>query len=114
MVASGQLTDLDDQVLVARLANLYENLNARLEYNGELYDDWVTDLGRSSLPSSWDRVSSSLTISTPRDVNRFRSELAGAQDLAEMFIGLLEEWGVELDAVIGEVDRYFDEAGRGA
>jgi hypothetical protein len=114
MVASAQLTDLDDPVLVSQLANLYENLNVRLEYNGRLYDDWVTDVARSSVPASWDRVTSSLTISTRRDVNRFRSDLRGTRDLTGMFIGLLEAWAGELDVVIDEVDAHLGRRGGGA
>ena len=41
MVAARQLVDLGDPALVSRLANLFENLNPRLEYNGEISDDWV-------------------------------------------------------------------------
>lgn len=106
MVASGQLSDLDDPVLVARLANLYENLNVRLEYNGALYDEWVSQVAQSAVPDAWDPVDGRLLIADGREVRRLRSRLMGLHDLAGGFIGLLEDWGEELDAVIVEVDRY--------
>ncbi|NNF14883.1 MAG: hypothetical protein HKN72_16770 [Gemmatimonadetes bacterium] len=106
MVASSQLTYLDDPELVARLANFYENLNERLEYNGALYDEWVKHLATTSAPQVWDRVSGRLLTTDVGDVVRFRGELAGLLDLTIGFYGLLEEWGLELDEVLEEVERH--------
>lgn len=106
MVAAGQLSDLDDAELVSRLASFYENLNARLEYNGALYDQWVTTVAQSSVPRAWDRIDGRLTASSTDDLHRFRSELLSLHDLGFAFIGLLEDWGAELDAVMAEVDGY--------
>lgn len=106
MVAAGQLTYLEDPELVARMANLYENLNERLEYNGALYDEWVMHVATTSAPEVWDRVNGRLMTTDAGDVARFRGELAGLLDLAIGFYGLLEEWGVELDAVLEEVERH--------
>ena len=106
MVASGQLSDLGDPELVARLANFYENLNARLEYNGALYDQWVTNVAQSAAPRAWDRIDGRLRVSTRDEVHRFRSELLALHDLGYNFIGLLEDWEDELDALIGDVDGH--------
>jgi hypothetical protein len=111
MIASGQLSDLDDPILIARLANLYENLNVRLEYNGALYDDWVADVARSAVSDSWDLIEGQLLVSDGDEAHRLRSRLFGLHDLAQGFIGLLEDWGVQLDAVIADVDRYIEREG---
>lgn len=106
MVSSGQLAYLDDPELVARLGNLYENLNPRLEYNGDVYDRWVIDVARRELPSIWNRSTGSLQTSDPASLARFRESLAGLLDLARGFVGLLEDWELELAAVQAEVERH--------
>lgn len=106
MVSSGQLTYLDDPTLVARLANFYENLNERLEYNGVVYDEWVSDVARNSATSVWNRVDGRLLTTDPRELARFRGDLLGLLDLSIGFYGLLEEWRGELDEVVEEVERH--------
>ncbi len=112
MVASGQLTDLNDPELVSKLANLYENLNARLEYNGAIYDQWVTGVARSAVPEAWDRSENRLFDTGADAIGRFRSQLIGLHDLNVGFITLLEDWAEDLSEVIDEVDRYGRGAGR--
>lgn len=114
MVASDQLTDLDDPALVARLANFYENLNERLEYNGALYDEWVSQVAQSALPLVWNRVDGRLMTTDPDEIDGFRTRLLALLDLSLGFYTLLEEWGAELDAVIAEVHARTDPEGRGA
>ena len=106
MVASGQLGDLDDLELVSRLADFYENRNARLEYNGALYDEWVTDVARSGIPAIWDQSSGRLLNEDPTEIARVRGRLVGLHDLTVGFIGLLEEWGAALDTLTSDVDAY--------
>lgn len=106
MVSSGQLSDLDNSELVARLADFYENRNARLEYNGALYDDWVTDVARSGIPVVWDQGTGRLLTRDVTEVGRLRGRLTGLHDLSLGFIGLLEEWGVALDSLTADVDAY--------
>lgn len=113
MVASGQLTDLDGEAPVARLADFYENRSERLVYNGALYDNWVQAVARDAVPASWDRIAGRLATSSQADVNRFRAELLGLSDLGGNFVALLTEWGAELDEVIAEVDRYLTRHGAG-
>lgn len=109
MVSAGQLTFLDDPDLVARLANLYENLNPRLEYNGVIYDRWVMDVARTDVSRLWDRAQGRLQSGDPAASARFRESLAGLLDLSVGFVGLLEDWGVELAAVRGDVERHLND-----
>jgi hypothetical protein len=106
MVSSGQLSDLNNPELVARLADFYENRNARLQYNGVIYDDWVTDVARSGVPVVWDQGARQLLTRDPIEIGRLRGRLIGLHDIASGFIGLLEEWGIALDALIADVDAY--------
>lgn len=111
MVASGQLGDLDDLELVARLADFYENRNARLEYNGALYDGWVTDVAQSGVPEVWDQSTGRLLTRDPIEIARLRGRLVGLHDLAVGFMGLLDEWGAGLDELIASVDEYLAREG---
>lgn len=106
MVSSGQLTYLEDPALVARLANFYENLNERLEYNGVVYDSWVSDVARDAVPRVWNRVDGRPMTIVSEDIARFRGDLLGLLDLSIGFYGLLEEWRGELDKVLEEVERH--------
>ena len=54
MVASGQLRYLGNPGLVVRLANLYENRNPRLEYNGRLYHEENGEVPGRAAPLAWD------------------------------------------------------------
>jgi hypothetical protein len=114
MVSSGQLSDLGNPELVSRLADFYENRNARLQYNGAIYDDWVTDVARSGVPVVWDQGADRLLTRDLTEVGRLRGRLVGLHDLSLAFIGLLEEWGVALDALIADVDAYLLHQPRGA
>ena len=114
MVSSGQLSDLRNPKLVSRLADFYENLNARLQYNGEIYDQWVMDVARSALPMVWDQGSGRLLTQDLTEIARLRGRLTGLHDLSLGFIGLLEEWGVALDVLTADVDASLSEAGGGA
>lgn len=111
MVASAQLGDLDDPALVSGLADFYENRNVRLEYNGALYDGWVTDLARNGIPRVWDQSTGQLLTRDPIEIARARGRLASLHDLALGFIGLLEEWGVALDGLLEDVDAYLAREG---
>jgi hypothetical protein len=106
MISSGQLSDLGDPELVSHLADFYENRNARLEYNGVVYDDWVTDVARSGIPAVWDQGAGRLLTRDLTEIGRLRGRLVGLHDIALGFIGLLEEWGAALDELIADVDVY--------
>lgn len=108
MPADSVTADLTGAVLGA---NLHENLNVRLEYNGTLYDEWVADVARSAVHDTWDPVEGRLLMRDGDNVRRLRSRLIGLHDLAGGFSVLLEEWGLELDAVIAEVSGYIERKG---
>jgi hypothetical protein len=110
MVSSGQLSDLRNPELLALLADFYENRNTRLKYNGAIYDEWVMEVARSAVPMVWDQGSGRLLTRDLTEVARLRGRLIGLHDLSLGFIGLLEEWGVALDALTTEVDAYLLEA----
>ncbi|MEQ8329364.1 MAG: DUF6090 family protein [Longimicrobiales bacterium] len=106
MVASGQLNDLNDPGLVSDLADFYENRNARLEYNGRLYDEWVTEVARGGLPVVWDQASGRFLTRDRTEIDRLRGRLVGTADLGQGFYGLLEEWSVALESLTAGVDAY--------
>ncbi|MEQ9401215.1 MAG: DUF6090 family protein [Longimicrobiales bacterium] len=106
MVASGQLNDLNDPGLVSELADFYENRNARLEYNGRLYDEWVTEVARGGLPVVWDQASGRFLTRDRTEIDRLRGRLTGTADLGHGFYGLLEEWSVALESLTAGVDAY--------
>ncbi|NNL31312.1 MAG: hypothetical protein HKO77_09825 [Gemmatimonadetes bacterium] len=53
-----------------------------------------------------DRAVVVASVYVPIVLVRFRGELAGLLDLTIGFYGLLEEWGLELDEVLEEVERH--------
>ncbi|MDH5589072.1 MAG: DUF6090 family protein [Gemmatimonadota bacterium] len=55
LVSGGQLASLGDGALVSRLANFYENIVERLEYNGASYDRNVDEVMRETVSASWDK-----------------------------------------------------------
>lgn len=81
------------------------------EYNGTLHDTWVTDVARTAVPAAWDRIDGRLVTTGPSATHRLRTQLLGLHDLSLGFIRLLEEWSVEVDAIIAEVDGYLARAG---
>ena len=74
-----------------------------------LFDEWSADVARSAVPDAHDAVEGRLLLRDPDDVRRFRNRLIRRNDLRGGFIVLLEDWGLELDVVIAEVDRYIEE-----
>jgi hypothetical protein len=113
MVASGQLTDLGDPNLVSHLADFYENRNARLVYNGEVYDTWVSELARGAVPEVWDQSRGRFLTGDPTAISRLRGRLTGVHDFGLGFIGLLDEWGVSLDSLATDVDAFLAQEGGG-
>jgi hypothetical protein len=109
MVTSGQLTALNDPALVNRLANLYEHLNRRIEYNGAVYDEVIEDLLRNSFPYVWDLVDGSFLTSDTSGIRTFRAQVALLQYWNEYYYGLVVEWREELDRVIVMIDSHLGE-----
>ena len=106
MIASGQLAYLGDQDLVARLANLYEHTNSRLDYNGTNYDDGVEDLARNAMPLVWDRVNDRLITTNEAAIAGFRGQLEWLSDWNIFYRELITDWMQEVDAVLAGVDDH--------
>jgi hypothetical protein len=106
MLSSAQLADLGDPGLVDQLANLYENVNQRVEYNGVIYDESLTDVARNSFAHAWDPVERRLLLPPGTEVAEFRSQLAFLHEQNLAFIGLLEAWRGEVRALMDAVDTF--------
>ena len=112
MVASGQLTELDNPALVTRLGNLYENINDRLIYNGEYYD---TDLSRftfGALISIWNAETRTPYTRDALELTVFRNRLRYMY-LAwnQYYLALLDENEAEVDELITVVCEHLQERG---
>lgn len=112
MVASGQLTELDNPELVTRLGNLYENINDRLIYNGEYYD---TDLSRFAFESEveiWDSRTSSLIVRDPVTLAVFSNRLHRMYTAwNQYYLALLNEYQTEVEALIDAVGEHLEAVG---
>jgi len=113
MVASGQLRYLRDPGLVVRLANLYENVNPRLEYNGRFYDDMNVDVLGGTAPLTWDAEQGTFLADEPHGVAGLRNRLRYLHlSMNRWYLMYLEEYGQRLDARIEEVVDYLAAHGR--
>jgi hypothetical protein len=113
MVASGQLRYLGDPGLVVRLANLYENANPRLEYNGRLYDEENIDVLGSAAPLAWDAERGAFPSDDPRAIDGLRNRLRYVHlSQTRWYIQYLEEYGEQLEARLAEVNAYLATQGR--
>ena len=54
--SNGLLSAIGDSDLVVRIADHYENLVARVEYNGNHYDELLNATMIEAVPTAWDRV----------------------------------------------------------
>jgi len=101
--STGLLSAIRDPELVVRVADHYENLVARVEYNGNDYDELLNTTMMESVPSVWDRVRARPTGDL--------TELRGRLDyLATAWNGYYQElmatYVEALDRLIGDVDAY--------
>lgn len=113
MVASGQLRYLRDPGLVVRLANLYENVNPRLEYNGRFYDEANEDVMGGTAPLTWDAERGTFLVDDPRGVAGFRNRLRYLHLAMNVwYLRYLEDYGEQLEARLAEVDGYLAAHGR--
>ncbi|MDH3428159.1 MAG: DUF6090 family protein [Gemmatimonadota bacterium] len=107
MVASGQLTELENPELVTRLGNLYENINDRLIYNGEYYDSDLSTLAFGSIVTMWDSRARRLLTRDPIELavfsNRLRFMYHGWN---QYYLALLDEYEAEVEALIGAVSEH--------
>jgi hypothetical protein len=114
MVASGQLPFLQSPELVAHLADLYENLNSRVNHNGASFDEGLEDLARNSLPRYWDSIDRQLLVTDIESIRVFRGQLDYLSGWNRFYTELISAWGEELTVVIEDVDTHLTAYGRGA
>lgn len=107
LLSSGLLTSVRDPDLVTRLGNFYEYINDRLEYNGRDYDYNLNEVTRVTLGASWDK----LRRQPVGDVTRLRNELRYIQiGWNGFYLDLLQEYRIELEGLIADIDRYLGTA----
>ena len=109
MVAAGQLRYLDDAPLVIRLGDLYENVNPRLEYNGEMYDENLNEVMRRSVPAIWDSGNQTLLTDDPASITRFRGQLRYLHlAFNGWYLWYLAQYAEQLDGLISDVESYLE------
>jgi hypothetical protein len=101
--AGGLLAAVEDRDLVVRIADHYENLTVRVEYNGALYDtQYFETLGPHFTEStSWPRLG---RIEDP-EILRSRVEIF-AEAWTEYYAELLLTYGAQIDEIVVEIERY--------
>jgi hypothetical protein len=110
MVAAGQLSKLDAPVLVARLGNLYESVNARLIEGGSEYDENLNDIGRNSATAIWDGFNSRLQTTDARELTTFRNQLRYMHIWGNLwYLDRLGEYETMVDSLILEIESFLDE-----
>ncbi len=90
---------LGDPTLISRLANLYEHLNVRLEYNGARYDDTTQDMVRGGTPHVWDLVENRFLTTDAVTIRTFGNRMLHAQRANRSYMTLLAGWLEEIESV---------------
>lgn len=112
LTSAGQLVWVEDQALVARLANFYENRAIQLEFNGRDYDFNVNEVIRVTATRAW-------------DFQRREPRVNGGADLVELsgqlrylgtswnpyYISLLDQYAQEIEALLIDIDAYLTGSG---
>lgn len=112
LTSAGQLVWVEDQALVARLANFYENRTTQLEFNGRDYDFNVNEVIRVTASRAW-------------DFQRQEPHVDGGADLVELsgqlrylgtswnpyYISLLDQYAEEIEALLADIDAYLTRSG---
>lgn len=112
MIAHGQLAALDAPELVTRLGNLYENVNRRLEYNGEMYDQAVNRLANEAAPEFWNPEKRQPFDPRPEVTARFRSALRQTHLAWNAFyLDLLDGYQELAESLTREIEAYLTDHG---
>ncbi len=111
MVASGQLAQLGDPEFVTQLANVYENINTRIEYNGSRYDQALEEIFRRYVPEVWDPVNARLISSNPSVIATLSGRFVYLQGWNEWYLRLLDQYEIEIDGLISAVDEHLQTRG---
>lgn len=110
MIASGQLSDLQQPQLMLQLGHLYETAYSRLEYHSRFYDQGLSDLFRTAISPNWDPAASTLRVVDGDEMRRLRNELGWVHGAFNVYyIQTLREYLPELDAAIASLDKFLME-----
>lgn len=105
LASGGLLSAIESSELVVEIADHYENLVARVEYNGNDYDELLNATMIESAPAAWD----ALRMRQVGDLTELRGRL---DYLATAWNGYYQElmsaYGSALDRLIADLDRYLD------
>lgn len=101
--STGLLSAIGDPELVVRVADHYENLVARVEYNGNDYDELLNATMMESVPAVWDRFRARPT----GNLTELRGRLDYLATAWNVYYQELMAMYVEgLDGLIVDVDAY--------
>lgn len=103
--SNGLLSAIDDPDLVVRISDHYENLVARIEYNGNDYDELLNGTMIEAVPAAWDRIRDRPT----GDLTELRGRLDYlGNDWNGYYRELIDRYAAALDSMIADIDRYLD------
>ena len=107
MIASGQLSDLQQPQLMLQLGHLYETAYSRLDYHSRFYDQGLSDLFQTLISPRWDPVAKTLRADDVDEIRRLRNDLGWAHGaFSAYYVETLREYLVELDEVIESVEDF--------
>ena len=108
MVSQGQLRFVQDAELVGRLAALYERWAARVEYNGDAYDDALWTVTRTVVPSTWNRRTHRFLRSDRNARLELDGHLVHLEIWNESYGRLLDLWADAMAETLVSLDRYLE------
>jgi hypothetical protein len=107
MIASGQLSDLEQPELMLQLGHLYETAYSRLDYHSRFYDQGLSDLFKTVISPRWDPVANTLRTDEFNEIRRLRNDLGWVRGaFSAYYVETLREYLIELNAVIASVEDF--------
>jgi hypothetical protein len=107
MIASGQLSDLQQPELMLQLGHLYETAYSRLDYHSRFYDQGLSDLFQAGISPRWEPIAKTLRTGDVEEIRRLRNDLGWVHGaFSAYYVETLREYLVELDAVIVSVEDF--------
>jgi len=107
--SSGLLGAVEDPELIVRIADHYENLVVRVEYNGKDYDELLNATMIGTAPVAWDRV----RFRQRADMTELRSRLDYLESAWNGYYQILmESYLGQLETLIDELDGYLVDNGQ--
>jgi hypothetical protein len=107
LTSSDHLSWVSDEDLVARLANFYESMNARLESGGRDYDFNVNEVVRVTLSRGWDSQRQSPQATNPGGTVELREQLRYLRlSWNRYYVDRLDDHEAEIDGLIQDLETY--------